>query len=391
MTISSENTANLGFDAALLFGQSGVESQTKDFLVFPYTGTPRWLLEARFRRPWHLKTWPRVNRRAKIIYTVAWLLSFFGVSLPARKIKIHVAPDSLYATLSKEFDHLGIFLGTPGLSQKVVIYAGRGKNSVFVKVPLGPVSYHWIEREALALKMLGTDPRIASMIPNASRVAGHLACEDLGYRGAKYQSLPPYKVAHVHDLLFSRSVTTISLTQLKRDWHKLLLEKDFAGVEIQNLEPVQTVIDSCRNAAEGFLSMLDPDLPVECYEAHGDFTRWNVLASRRGEPLVLDWEMFGMRPRYFDIIHYYVSNDILVLRLRAEDILKQLNHIAEEVGLMPTWYRYVGLYFAFQAITYCTLYARQSELHPQAIWQMVTWQAALENITAFYKREAEQK
>ena len=92
--------------------------------------------------------------------------------------------------------------------------------------------------------------------------------------------------------------------------------------------------------------------------------------------------MFGLQPRYFDIIHYFVSSDILVSRLEATGILQHLDHVAKECEVAPTWHQHVGLYFAFQAITYCEMYAHQTDLHKQATWQMETWQTVLQAITA---------
>ena len=208
-----------------------------------------------------------------------------------------------------------------------MVYAARGSQAFFVKVPLGPASAALVENEARALALLAAEPSIAPLVPRAGRVAGHLAVEDLTVRGAGYRTLSPEAVRAVHDLLYARSATTRCPAHLRADWkteaHLALRGESVAD----HPAPIRALIAGCRMAADAYLDALAPELAVECYVGHGDLTQWNVLATRRGEPRIIDWEMFGLKPRYFDLIHYFVSADLLLRRADAPDILRNLDQL----------------------------------------------------------------
>ena len=92
---------------------------------------------------------------------------------------------------------------------------------------------------------------------------------------------------------------------------------------------------------------------------------------------IIDWEMFGLKPRYFDLIHYFVSADLLLRRADAPDILRNLDQLGAGSG--SSWKRCVGLYFACQAYYYYGVrYAHQTDLHPQTLWQMKVWRKVLQ-------------
>ena len=70
-------------DRTVLFGAPEDATETRTFRVFPKSGPDRWMLETRFRKPWHLKTWPRANFRARVINRVVWTMGALGLHLPA--------------------------------------------------------------------------------------------------------------------------------------------------------------------------------------------------------------------------------------------------------------------------------------------------------------------
>lgn len=367
-------------DLSPLFGPAdAVGAQPFDFRVFPKTGAERWLLETTQRRPWHLKTWPRANRRARLIYRVAWGLGALGLHLPFRVETYTVAPRSAYTQLRERFDRLGIFLGTPGPNRKIVVYAERPGQSVFIKIPLGPASIALAARESAALEELSQDPNLAHLVPRASRIAGHLALENIETDGTGYAALDLAELCRIQDLMESRSACTRQLAALRRDW-----EKDApTGAVVTHNADVLAAILAARTAATGFLDGLPRGLEVPCYMAHGDFTRWNVLRAADGRARIIDWEFYGLKPRWFDLIHYVVSHDILVKRASAAMIIAHLKDVAKSTGRASpehVWWSLVGLYFAYQSFFYCAVYERQESLHRQPIWQLKAWAEILRQL-----------
>jgi len=345
------------------------------FRVFPKTGRERWMLEMQYSKPWHLKTWPRVNLRARLIYAVAQVLSWIGLSLPHRKITIPVAPDAPYWKLRQEFVRLGIFLGTPGPNRKFVVFAGKGRDEVFVKIPLSSTSAALVDNEAEAIAQLSADPNLSRLLPQARRVAGHLAVENMELRGGGFRKLSTEAVVHVHDLLYARSRISCSLVKVRAS---VLAEEEASGWKdslVDHSPAHRALIDSCRSSAEGFIGKLSPYLEVDCYEAHGDLTPWNVLATRHGDARIIDWELFGLKPRYFDLVHYFAAADILLKHAAPKEIIAHLDAVGAG---RDQWRLYVGLYVVLQALYHCMIYDRQPDLHVQAIWQMETWRGMIE-------------
>ncbi|MFD1195242.1 phosphotransferase [Seohaeicola saemankumensis] len=333
------------------------------------------MLEATQRHPWHLKTWPRANFRARLIHHAAWTLGAFGLHFPHRLESLAVSPNSPYAQLRAEFDRLGIFLGTSGPNRKIVVYAARPDRSVFVKIPLGPESAALVAREADALEALASDPDLASLVPAATRIAGHLAVEDLETDGVIYATLDVHELSRIHDMLERRSAITRQLRALRAEWPDGL-----KGRQSTHDAETTAALEKACHQAKGFLDGLPQDLAVPCYMAHGDFTRWNVLRAADGTARIIDWEFFGLKPRWFDLVHYIVSHDILVERNSSDVMVRKLQEVARKIGAHPPeygWWQHVGLYVAYQSLYYTELYDRQVSLHPQAAWQLKAWSQIL--------------
>lgn len=367
-------------DLSPLFGSPDAHEGTSClFRVFPKTGRERWMLDTSQRRPWHLKTWPRANLRAKVIYNTAWALGTVGVHLPARLERYDVAPGSLYAELQDQFEHLGIFLGTPGPNRKFVVYAGRGDESYFIKVPVSAVSTALVERETAALADLAKDPDLGPLVPHAHKIASHLALENIEGRGVGYGPLRLEELVRLHDMLVRRSETRRPLSVLRAEWQSEVP----VGELVEHPQDVERAILTAQEAANHALDAISQHLDIPCYMAHGDFTRWNVLRAADGTARIIDWELYGLKPKWFDVLHYIVSHDLLVSRIPAGSIITRLSEVGRAIcGTRPLreWWQQVILYFAYQCLYYGAVYARQSDLHPQVMWQLGIWTEILHNL-----------
>lgn len=366
-------------DLSPLFGSPQAnEGKGCLFRVFPKTGRERWLLDTSQRRPWYLKTWPRANLRAKVIYRTAWTLGVLGIHLPSRIERYDVVPGSLYSQLQDKFEDLGIFLGTPGPNRKFVLYASRGEESYFIKVPLNTVSAALVARESAALEVLAADPDLGPLVPHARKIAGHLALENIESKGARYNQLDLKELVRLHDLMFRRSETRRTLSSLRADWQADVP----SGEVIEHPKDTQRALKAAHNTANQALDAIPQDLELPCYMAHGDFTRWNVLRAPDGTARIIDWELYGVKPQWFDVLHYIVSYDLLVSSADISHVIKRLSEVGLEIApkAEEVWWRQVTLYFAYQCLYYGAVYTRQPDLHQQAIWQMEMWTGILHEL-----------
>lgn len=359
-------------DLAPLFGPQTAAGQTATFRVFPRNGTERWLLDVRYRRPWHLETWPQANLRARMIYRAAWLLALVGLHLPSRRLTLTIADCSLYAQLYARFEALGVFLGTPGPNRKFVVFAKNASEAWFIKVPLNMKTAALARIEAATLANLATDPNLAQLVPRCFWIGDALAIEDVRTAGASYAPLDIREVMRVHDLLFARNSIEVLLAELAQRW------REYCAAGKPHADPdTRREIDSARRAACAYLDALSPDMRVACYEAHGDFTRWNVLRAMDGSARIIDWELVGMRPKFFDPLHYLVSQAILVHREPADVILERVIGIGSRLAKRSEILQYFGLYLTEQTVVYCDLYERGNEMFAQVRWHLRTWKELL--------------
>lgn len=369
-------------DMTFLFGGTSNKYNIYDFRAFPSNGPTRWLLESRYRKPWHLNTWPRSSLKSRTVFRGVWALSTFGILPPSSTISISCNEASPYAMFQRDFDKLGVFLGTPGSNRKIVVFAENKEQSVFIKIPTSQASSELVENEARALAELALFDDVVQFIPTAQRIEGYLAIENLQKNGVQYGVLPLSSIRNVHNILFQRSAVMRSFNWFIRTFD-ISYFSDFTGNLNHNQRTEkQVVISDNKLALQKFLEEFDCESPILSYMAHGDFTRWNVLLSPQGSPRIIDWEFYGLKPKYFDLIHYYVSSDILVSRRAASKIINQLNQIgkvvcAEDAICTKDWNQYLCLYFAYQSLYYVPIFKSQENLHPQAIWQIKTWTECL--------------
>lgn len=355
-------------DLSALIGPKGAPGYEVKFRVFPRRGTERWMLETRFRRPWHLETWPLANRRARAIYRVAWLFGAVGIHLPSRKISLMVGHESLYQRLRSQFKALGVFLGTPGPNRKLIVYAKDDDKAWFIKVPINPETAALAQAEAATLAALADDPVLSGLVPRCYWIGDALAIENVRASGAAFAPLDDDEILRVHNLLHARSRKEVSLAEMARQWE--------AHDTVTALHPSRVIagrIDAARKAAREFLQTLPTNMTLSCYAAHGDFTPWNVLRAPDGSARIIDWELYGLRPKFFDPFHYRVSPAILVDRVPADTILAQAWQLAAPALDGPSTLLYFGAYVACQVFYYGHIYERQEVLHPQAFWQLQTW------------------
>lgn len=360
-------------DVPTLFGFQRGPGQFVSFRLFPRSERARWLLETRFRRPWHLETWPQANRRARVIYRAARLLGMLGVHLPYRSVKIYIANDSLYAALRGQFKALGVFLGTPGPNRKVVVFAKDNDSAWFIKVPISDETRALAQTEAATLEALAADECLASLVPRCHWIGNALAVEDVRSDGAKFAPIDRAEILRIHRLLFLRSSTTAPFAKIVCDW------------KAQNTSPfphpdrvTATKIAAARNAAYKFIATIPSAFSVECYDAHGDLTHWNVLRAPDGGARIIDWELFGRRSKFFDPFHYVVSQAVLVDRLPPEEILRQVRQLVAGIVEEDVFSIYFGIYLSAQVFYYCPLYERQFDFYEQVHWQLDAWTQLLE-------------
>lgn len=366
-----------------LFQVEGEVCEVINFKLFYKNSNPYWLLEEKYQTPWHLETWPLTNLKARIAYCLSRLFPKLYYRFCSKVAQISVTKGSLYAELAQKYDGLGVFLGTPGPNSKIVIFANLGDENFFIKVPINENSRKLIFNEANALSKLANDTVLSSMIPGHYWIRDALICEDMRAKGGKFRLLSNTTLFDVHSRLFEHSNLPLDFEEYAKQWSFPNKVKD-ADVDSLNCK-----ISAAQNAVERFVSSNHDASDIWCYHAHGDFTPWNVLRAKDGTPRIIDWELYGLKPKYFDVFHYRVSYEILVLKLSSNKIFTNIEKMASQFLDKHSFKFYFGCYLAVQMSTYSLVFYNQRSIHKQAFWQLDKWAELMEILISNHENKLE--
>lgn len=331
-------------------------------------GSPRWLWNAKSKKPDFLKFYNTGTIKAK---GYAFLIKFIFLCKMQRLFfksqVLYFSP--IEATFFNCQDTWSLFTGTIGPNNKAILYY----NASFYKIAITSNAKQLIKKEHKTLQELGLDmcnfvvPRsiaISEAIVQFSDIALHA-------KRAKNNSLLHKKAL---EELYHRN----RKTQLVRNWESLQQCK-------ANLETIQDtrIPSNLLRKMKMLLADIDQEEMVVTTFAHGDFTQWNMVIT--GNKLAIyDWELASKEmPKGYDFFHYTIQKGILVDRLNWQAIYQTLQfqfannqtpfHSFSEKEFML----YLRWYLVFCISQYLTVYARQPKWHMQVEWLLQTWNEAL--------------
>ncbi len=337
-----------------------------EFYYFYLRDGERWLMETRFSRPWYFEATPK-GGMSGIRKRVALALSVFGCNLQHRRITISSSGTSVYCKLSRTFENLGACLK----GKSIVVFAKAGRKEIFVKIPLTDHAAAGLDIEQQALTELRADPDLQPLLPASGTCFGYLAVANV--KGSKSGQPAFSEILRIHDLLYQRSKISIPIHELEEKCCQTPIgEFSFAPRGLTRLpQEMVHIIKQTRQTANAYLDSFPEAWTVDCYMAHGDFLPQNIILAADKSPRIIDWEFFGLKPRYYDVFHYLIWADVREISWSPETTMQKLKSF--ETKMLTTiadkyvYYEYIGFYFTVLALTISKsleLYAvfRQSDL-----------------------------
>ena len=74
-----------------------MRNEKVEFDIFSRNDIPYWLIESSWRRPLHLKIWPKVSIKSKNYILFQLYGSFFGIRFRSKdKIRLSISEESFY-------------------------------------------------------------------------------------------------------------------------------------------------------------------------------------------------------------------------------------------------------------------------------------------------------
>ncbi|MGI8576917.1 MAG: hypothetical protein ACR2KG_03165 [Nocardioidaceae bacterium] len=248
---------------------------------------------------------PRRLRRALLaggaMLTANWLPGRLRISCPrgAGSVVGHVS-DALGESLVA-----GVHLGPPRANRKPILHllTTAGRTIGFAKVGIDDATRDLVRRETAALRSLGGAGLQHLEIPALMH-----SCQ---WDDTEVLVLSPLDTRQDHAVeaaLLERamvelsSVGGVSHENLMSSWYWFQLRRGLEGASAAGGPEFQTALARLESVAA--------EIPVGFGSWHGDWTPWNMAASR--QRLVLwDWERFGSGvPVGFDALNYQLHAEI---------------------------------------------------------------------------------
>jgi hypothetical protein len=369
---SSKNMREIMYNVDSLFSSASSNYKIQEFHLFKIAGAPRWMIDAGEHFPWHLKTWNTTTYRSKLVKLFLILFWYMRLPLLSEKVVVQVHEGSLFEEIISQFQNIGIFIGTPGLNRKIILYCKDKDKGWFIKVPCNVNSAALVDNELRALKRLSVNADTRKIIPRFKLFEGALVTEDVSNRYVNF-STSILDACCVDSTLYSNSGRKARILDVE------FLENAFS-VDCNKFR--RTELISLLKSVKLYMHTLgSPERQICIYDAHGDLTKWNMFKSRSGAITVIDWEMYGEKTKYFDLIHYVISYEILVKKTSNISVLKILWRQLEPYMKLADFELYVGLYLVQQSLYYAEKYEQQEYLHTQAFWQVKAWEHLINELS----------
>lgn len=368
---------------ALIFDSNttGSESCTEFYKVYKH-GRLTWLIESSSKRATFLKIYSASTSKAKIYKILINLIWFLGLqSLFFSKQKFNYSGCSIYARLKKAgLNDIAFFTGTVGDNRKAVFYGQLDSKGYYCKFPLTYSAKKLVQSELRALLLLQNINCNSIIIPTVIQCDQFYLMSDVSNYNSKV-----YSELDERAFIFSNEMCDKSLNKLKlHDISDGLINESFALSiesklnELKNEKLKSELIVLVRMAK--ILVAKYSDESIECTFAHGDFTPWNSY-SNGDDIAIIDWEMFGYYPVYFDLIHYIVSKNVLLGKFSDNSLSDDLLHLKSKIKkynclslYSHKFASYVRLYALTNAMYYGYKFSLQDEdIHEQAFFLIRTW------------------
>lgn len=350
-------------------------------------GELTWLIDSTATYASFLHLYSASTKKAKafkLIIKLIWALRIQSLFFKKEKVPYSIGSllDSLFINSVSE---LSLFTGTVGENRKMVLYFKYFGNGQFVKFPFGDSSQALVEKEHKSLTYLNSLNLRTIIAPALTYKETFTMIADV----CNSKSVP-------YDALDSRAYSfcdeLVSKTLIRKSFSNL--DVDFSiAVNIQyilnNLAFISDIylkknMTDLIDRANNLVKNLDTDFRVSCSYCHGDFTPWNSF-STNSKLALIDWELSGQYPVFFDLIHFTVSKNALIGDLNLPAIYNELLEVkntlsGREVLLIELkhFHIYVRLYSLISIAFYGKKFLIQdNQLHEQAHTLLKVWGSLL--------------
>lgn len=371
-------------DIALLkeiFGEveigEGVETNSKSFLyVNNPDGTIRWIVPENQTKPYFLHLYNGSGWRGFLINNYYKL----GFRLGLKK---WICNGSFVVSGGEQMpkNNFAIFTGTKGENRKAIITNGSAERPTgYLKIPLTGKAKRLTETEGTVLQSLENYDFKTVEIPKSKFEKRGVWVSNV--QPKKYKNETEIGTPHLNALmeLHIKTGRQQTLSELSA-WSNI--QSDVTSLSTSNIQndlspsKVQELIGLLHRMKKEFSGA--EVFPT--YQAHGDFTPWNMFSSVDDTKLHLfDWELSERLPALYDLFHFVFQTGVLVKRQSYADIKTKIDNIIKQTEFQEFLKNNnidVEQAYRFYLLRNCSYYLKrylsQKDLHVQAHWLVDCW------------------
>lgn len=348
-------------------------SKQKYKVIYSRDSTPRWMFPVSSKDPLFLKTYSGVGFVNGLVKFI--IKSFFRLRIAHLVLGKFFSPGfSLNPEILKIIDDYkiidyGIFLGTIGKNRKIIfILKSQSGMIYFLKYYTSGESKKLIQKESELLwsfKNNNLKVKVPIVVESSNSM---ILIESLGDTITQIN----YNSKEINYFTIERPFKENLLvdTSLK----SFFIEKKIVEIT-KSHKQLQTLVLNylLKNEDNIFLLSL----------AHGDFTPWNVFYTKSDKIIILDWELSGILPLFYDYFHFKIQPLIMSAKMSSDDILNKLDLSYLNKRVLELSEReikvvdYLILYLISIMNFYVPIYQKQENLHWQAEKSMNIWKEIL--------------
>lgn len=314
-----------------------------------------------------------------VLVELLWRCKLQGLLF--KKLKIKCDTYSPYYVIHQgDFINKTIFTGTVGDNRKAVVYGDGKTQKVFFKIPIGEGSHQLVRHEKEVLEHVASIELESIVYPRVIDGYRLLSISDVSDASCKPYGVVDEKAIAFCEELYGKTKELLTFSELVTKHHINVQWPEYTEqVKCLSNKRLMTGLIDLLSGCQSMYSALR-ESKIECCFSHGDFTPWNCFHTQQAL-IVIDWELSGTYPLYFDIIHHVVATHTLIGEPNFDHVLTALdevrNRIKANVKLRESAAKfdsYVQLYALINGLYYSKKFMLQDEdIHIQAYSLIDTW------------------
>lgn len=357
-----------------------IGKQTELLVINNPDGSPRWICNAKSRRPLFLNFFLISSIKSKLFASAIKLIFFLRLQtivFTTQKVNYEFFGHKNAYLFDPSKTNWALFTGTVGPNNKILLFNETPEGNSFYKIAFSQKALSLLRNEESAIKMITSLKPKSFNFPSTTVIKNNvLKLNDLSHLGERGSRFSEKHQSALNEIYKKTSMT------LEMDCLPVFQEMENKLKDLEFSKDNRIPSGLVRKLRKMQVHINKPLVDVGF--SHGDFTPWNMYEGKHNLS-IYDWELSNaLMPIGFDAFHYILQQGILVDRKSWTEISKEIKDKITP-GLFSTWTSqkqatvsdYLRYYLLINTVSSLHLYTKQPVWHTQVQWLINTWSQAV--------------